>query len=113
MNSPASNFVEGVDFSLWFILGISTFFLVGITAVMIYFVIKYRRSKNPKATNIEGSNLAEIIWTVIPTILVLFMFWYGWTGYKPMLKAPEGAIEIEAHGQMWSWWFIYLIFYNI
>ncbi|NOX47733.1 MAG: cytochrome c oxidase subunit II [Chlorobi bacterium] len=107
MNSPASNFVEGVDFSLWFILGISTFFLVGITAVMIYFVIKYRRSKNPKATNIEGSNLAEITWTVIPTILVLFMFWYGWTGYEPMLKAPEGAIEIEAHGQMWSWWFVY------
>ena len=107
MNSPASNFVEGVDFSLWFILGISAFFLIGITSVMIYFVIRYRRNKNPKATNIEGSTVAELIWTIIPTILVLFMFWYGWTGYEPMLEAPEGSIEIEAHGQMWSWWFIY------
>jgi len=107
MSSGASNFAEGVDLSLYIILGISVIFLVGITAVMIYFVIRYRKKRNPKATNIEGSNLAEVIWTVIPTILVMIMFWYGWTGYKPMLNPPDDAIQIEAHGQMWSWWFVY------
>ncbi|PLX13019.1 MAG: cytochrome c oxidase subunit II [Marinilabiliales bacterium] len=103
----ASNFVEGVDFSLYLILAISVFFLVGITAVMIYFLIRYRKKNNPVATNIEGSHTLEIIWTVIPTILVLIMFWYGWTGYKPMLTAPKDAMEIEAVGQMWKWTFNY------
>lgn len=103
----ASNFVDGVDFSLYFILAISVFFLVGITSVMIYFLIRYRKKKNPVATNIEGNNTLEIIWTVIPTILVLLMFYYGWTGYKPMLNPPEDAMEVEAIGQMWKWSFKY------
>ncbi len=103
----ASNFVEGVDFSLYLILGISVFFLVGITVVMIYFLFRYRKKNNPVATNIPHNTYLEIIWTVIPTILVLIMFWYGWMGYKPMLTAPDDAMEIEAIGQMWKWSFKY------
>jgi len=103
----ASNFVEGVDFTLYLILGISVFFLIGITFTMIYFLIRYSKKRNPVATNIEGHTGLEILWTVIPTILVVIMFYYGWTGYKPMLNAPDGAMEIEATGQMWKWTFKY------
>lgn len=107
MNSGASNFVEGVDLSFYIILGISAFFLVGITTVMIYFVVRYRKKKHPKAKNIEGSNTLEVIWTVIPTILVLIMFYFGWIGYQPMRDVPEDAMTIKAHAQMWSWSFEY------
>ncbi|MCB2208186.1 MAG: cytochrome c oxidase subunit II [Bacteroidetes bacterium] len=103
----ASNFVEGVDFTLYLILGISIFFLVGITAVMVYFLFRYRKKNNPVATNISHNYTLEIVWTVIPTILVIVMFWYGWTGYRPMLTAPKGALEIDAIGQMWKWTFKY------
>lgn len=103
----ASNFVEGVDFSMYLILSISVFFLVGITAVMVYFLFRYSKKNNPVATNIPHNTYLEIIWTVIPTLLVLVMFWYGWTGYKPMLTAPNNAIEIDAIGQMWKWTFKY------
>jgi len=103
----ASNFVEGVDFTLYLILGISVFFLVGITAVMVYFLFRYRKKKNPIATNIYHNNTLEIVWTVIPTILVLIMFWYGWAGYKPMLVAPKNSLNINAIGQMWKWTFEY------
>jgi len=74
---------------------------------MIYFVIKYNKKKNPKASNIEGNNKLELIWTVIPTILVLIMFYYGWVGYQPMRDVPDGAIEVKAIGRMWSWTFEY------
>jgi cytochrome c oxidase subunit 2 len=105
--SGASNFVQGVDLTFIVILGISVFFLVGITAVMIYFVIRYSRKKNPKATNIEGNTKLEIIWTVIPIILVLVMFYFGWAGFMPMRKVPADAIPLKAIGQMWSWSFEY------
>lgn len=105
--SGASNFVQGVDLTFIIILGISLFFLVGITAVMIYFVFRYSRKRNPKATNIEGNTKLEIIWTVIPLILVMVMFYFGWVGYKPMRNVPEGAIPVKAIGQMWSWGFEY------
>ncbi|MCK9400091.1 MAG: cytochrome c oxidase subunit II [Bacteroidales bacterium] len=105
--SGASNFVQGVDLTFIIILGVSVFFLVSITAVMIYFVIRYSRKRNPKATNIEGNNTLEIVWTVIPLILVLIMFYFGWLGFRPMRNVPEGAIPVKAIGQMWSWMFEY------
>jgi len=107
MRIGASTFAEGVDLSLYIIAGISIFFLVGITAVMIYFVIRYSKKRNPKATNIEGNNTLEVIWTVIPTILVLVMFYYGWMGYRPMRKVPANAIKVNAYGQMWKFSFEY------
>lgn len=103
----ASNFVEGVDLTFIIILGASVVFLVGITAVMIYFAIRYNRKRNPKASQIEGHNTLEVVWTVIPTILVLIMFYFGWLGYSPMRKVPANAIPIKAYGQMWSWSFEY------
>jgi cytochrome c oxidase subunit II len=105
--SGASNFVKGVDLSLYIVLGISLFFLVTITATMIYFVIRYRRKKNPKASQIHGNNTLEVVWTVIPTILVLIMFYFGWAGFSPMRKVPADAIPIKAMGQMWVWSFEY------
>jgi cytochrome c oxidase subunit 2 len=105
--SGASNFVQGVDLTFIIILGISVFFLIGITAVMIYFVFRYSRKRNPKATNIEGNTKLEILWTAIPLVLVLIMFYFGWLGYSPMRKVPEGAIPVRATGQMWSWSFEY------
>jgi len=74
MFNGASNFAKDVDFAFLFTLVVSVFFLVLITGLMIYFVIKYNRKRNPKATNVHSNMGLEIAWTIIPTILVLIMF---------------------------------------
>lgn len=107
MFSGVSNFVEGVDTAFVVILGISLFFLVAVTATMIYFVMKYSRKKNPKAGDVKDNTKLEILWTVIPTLLVLGMFYYGWAGYRPMKQIPDGAFPIKVTGKMWSWTFEY------
>ncbi|MBN2173332.1 MAG: cytochrome c oxidase subunit II [Bacteroidales bacterium] len=107
MFSDASNFVQGVDTSFAIILGASLFFLVGITAVMVYFVVRYHKSRHPEAKDVHESRRLEITWTVIPTILVLVMFYFGWTGYKPMRSIPDEGIKVKAYAQMWSWQFEY------
>jgi cytochrome c oxidase subunit 2 len=107
MSSGASNFVESVDSVFLLSVAISVFFLVLITVLMIVFVIKYNRKKNPKAVNIHGNSKLEIIWTVIPTVLVLILFWYGWVGYKKMVDIPEGAMTVNVTAQMWKWQFGY------
>ena len=81
--AKASDFVDQVDATFVFIFGVALFFLVVITIVMVYFIIRYRKSKNPEATHIEGSTSLEILWTVIPTIIVILMFQYGWSGWRP------------------------------
>lgn len=107
MNQGASNFVQGVDMAFIVILGMSFVLLLGITFFMVYFVIKYHKKNHPKPVDVKDSHKLEILWTVVPTILVLIMFYYGWIGYQPMREVPNGAIEIKATGRMWSWDFEY------
>jgi len=107
MFDDISNFANSVDGTFLFTLIVSVFFLVLITVLMIFFVIKYSRKRNPKATNIHGNMFLEIAWTGIPTILVMIMFWYGWQGYKEMVTVPENAMPIDVTAQMWKWSFKY------
>jgi len=107
MLAQASNIAAYVDRTFFFIVAVSVFFLLLITTCMIYFIIRYSRKRNPKATNIHGNVPLEIAWTVIPTLIALVMFWYGWTDYKYESEAPKGAYNIDVFGQMWQWSFKY------
>jgi cytochrome c oxidase subunit 2 len=107
MLADASNFVQPVDNTFIFIIVVCVFFLLLITTLMITFVIKYNSKKNKKAKNIEGSIPLEITWTVIPLILVVIMFYFGWTGYKQMNDIPKNSMVVDVYAQMWSWSFKY------
>jgi len=102
-----SNYVETVDSVMIYIVAISVFLLLGITAVMIYFVIKYNRKKGHKPVDIHGSVALETIWIVIPTILVLSMFYFGYHGFKEGKYIPEDALRLSGVGRMWEWEFKY------
>jgi cytochrome c oxidase subunit II len=103
----ASNFVGQVDRAFMVITGISLFFLVSLTIIMVMFIYKYNRKRNPKATQIEGNTKLEIVWTVIPTLLALLMFYFGWAGWRPMKSPPKDAREITSIARMWSFSFVY------
>jgi len=103
----ASNFVAGVDRAFMLILGISFFFLIALTTTMLVFIFKYKKEKHPKAIQNEGSNLLEIIWTVIPLILVLVMFYFGWMGWRPMKHPPKEGLHVTAIARQWNFKFQY------
>jgi cytochrome c oxidase subunit II len=103
----ASNFTEGVDLAFKVIFGISLFFLVGITTVMLYFVYRYNRKRHPQAVQFKDNNILEITWITIPLILVLLMFYYGYVAFSPMRDVPRDAIPITVIGKMWVWTFEY------
>lgn len=103
----ASNFVSSFNTAFFSVIWISIFLLIGITIMMLYFVFKYNRRKNKQAANIEGNTKLEIIWTVIPTILVLGMFYFGWAGWRPMKSPPEDGLNVTTIARMWSFSFQY------
>ncbi len=96
-----------VDNVFLYILIICVFLLGLITFLMVYFVIRYRRGKHPEPADIEGSTWLEITWTVIPTLIVLTMFYYGLTGFEFLKKVPEGAMVVKVIARQWSWLFQY------
>jgi len=107
MFEGASNFAKGVDNTFLFIFAVSFFFLIGITAVMLWFLFRYNRTKHPKAEQMKDNMKLEVAWTVIPFILVMLMFYYGYVAFEPMRVAPKDAIEVKVTGRMWSWSFEY------
>jgi cytochrome c oxidase subunit 2 len=107
MFSGPSKYAGDVDYIMFLIVGVSVLLLVGITIAMIYFVIRYSRKKNPKASQIEGSATLETIWIILPTALVLAMFYYGYSGFRTFRTIPENSQIVHVTGRMWSWNFKY------
>jgi len=98
---------QEVDNVFLFIVVVSVFFLLLVTGAMIYFAIRYSEKRHPKADNITGNTTLEVLWTVIPLILVLMMFFYGWDAFKNMRTVPPNAMVIKVTGRMWYWGFEY------
>jgi cytochrome c oxidase subunit 2 len=106
MNSIVSP-AKHVDQAFLYILGFSVIFLIIVTVVMIYFVFRYQRSRHPEPEDIRGNWKLEVAWTIIPTVIALSMFYFGWTSYMKLRNVPPSAIEVDVEAQKWTWLFIY------
>jgi len=107
MFTSASNFSDNVDAVFLYITILSLIVLVGITIAMVYFVIRYSRKRNPVPTHVEENLTLEILWTGIPLVLFISMFYFGWVGYTDMRAIPADAMQIKVTAKMWQWSFEY------
>ncbi|TWT34819.1 Cytochrome c oxidase subunit 2 precursor [Blastopirellula retiformator] len=103
-----SVFAPEVDNLFDLIYWISAFFFVLIVAVMVYFVVMYRRrpghSVQPSPSH---NNVLEITWSVLPSFLLVLIFVMGFTGYMNIRTPPDDAYEIHVYAKKWSWLFQY------
>ncbi len=92
------------DFMFITVLALSTFFFVAILVAVVYLTVKYRHRPGHKAEPSAAHNDAlEVTWTVIPTIICVFLFYYGWHAYIHIVTPPQKAVEINVLAQRWSW----------
>lgn len=90
-----------------YIFALSVIFLGLITFLMLYFLFKYSRKRHPHGVDIEENVKLEIAWTVIPLILFLTMFYFGWTNFNYMRNVPRDAMVIQVTARQWAWSFTY------
>lgn len=102
-----SDITREVDHAFLLIGGVGLLLLIAITVAMIWFVIKYRRSQRKTTEQIEGHTTLEIVWIVIPTIIVIWMFFVGYKGFLMMRNPPDDAMVVNVVGRQWSWSFNY------
>ena len=108
MNPTLVNTTQAVDTAFYVIFGICGVMLAGIAVAMVWMVCRYNRRRQPVPLSQKDHNLwLEVVWTVIPTVLVMLMFWYGWEGYLSLRRIPDDALEIGGTARMWSWQFTY------
>lgn len=106
LKSPLTG--AGADNVMGFIHIVSFIILGGITVAMVYFAIKYRRrSEDDETPLITHNNKLEITWSVIPLILVLIVFGWGYKGWLTMQTPPDNAYEVQVSAFKWGWTFSY------
>ena len=97
------------DWVFFLIFWISAFFFALINVGAVYFAIRYRQRRKGEAVEKSPShnNTIELIWTVVPTIIVCYLFWVGMTGFVDRRTPPAKAYTIYVTGQKWAWTFAY------
>jgi cytochrome c oxidase subunit 2 len=96
-------------YTIVFVIAAAIFFLV--EALIVWSVIRYRRrpgdTELPPQTH--GHNLAEIVWTVVPTIIVIFLFFISWQTLNTVeATAPQPDLRVKAVAGQFQWTFDYL-----
>ena len=108
MPDQASTIAADIDWVFYLIYWISVFFFALIVGVMLYFMIAYRRRPGHKETVTPTHNTAlELTWTIIPLIIVLVIFYFGFVSYLNMKVVPTDAYRIYVTGVKWNWSFQY------
>ena len=105
----ASEFAAEVDYLYMAIFWISLVFFVGIVGVMVYFCIKYRRKGDvidPQPSTSHNTAI-EILWSVLPSILLVWMFYYGAESFFNMRTPREDSEEILVTAKQFGWVFTY------
>jgi cytochrome c oxidase subunit 2 len=72
------------------------------------FAAKYRRkSENEKTPYISHNNVLEFLWSFIPFVIFMVVFFWGWWVYVQLRTFPKDALEVHVIAQKWSWTFMY------
>ena len=110
-NSMASTFASDFDQAFWVNFWISIVLGLSVLIPMFYFAWKYRESnvKDEDIVNLSHNTPLEIAWTLIPTALMMVLFYYGYTSMKAVrtMPADSESIVIKLEGSKWKWKYEY------
>ncbi|HSG84715.1 MAG TPA: cytochrome c oxidase subunit II, partial [Candidatus Limnocylindrales bacterium] len=91
---------------------IAAIIFLAVEGAIIWAVVRYRRKPTDTELppQIHGNNLLEIVWTVIPMIVVAGMFFFSWQTLNSVnaADADPGEVRIRAIGARYQWTFEYL-----
>ena len=82
--------------------------LIGVSAVMIYSLIKFRHSKGAIPSKNKGNVLVEIIWTLIPCLLLIGIAVPSTKTLMKIVDTEDPDMNIKVIGRQWNWKYEYL-----
>ena len=92
----------------WMMLILCTVIFIAVFSVMFYSIWKHRKSKGHKAANFHESVTVEVVWTVIPFIIVILMALPATKVLVAQKDTTNADITIKTTGYQWKWGYDYL-----
>jgi len=101
----ASSMAGHVDALYFFLVAMTAFFTCLVAGLIVFFAFRYRKGRNPQATQIHGSTALELLWTGIPLGIVMMIFVWSAVIFFVQTRPPVGSMEIYTVGKQWMWKF--------
>ena len=100
----ASTYAEKLDPLVGFITLVTVVMTLLIFVLIVFFALKYRRRRpDERPRPVIESKALEVVWTAVPTAVVLVMFFWGARTYFMVYKDVPDALEIHVIGKQWMW----------
>jgi cytochrome c oxidase subunit 2 len=108
LHPPVTQIAQDQAWLHWFMLILCTVIFIAVFAVMFYSIWKHRKSVGHKAANFHESVTVEIIWTIVPFVIVIFMALPATKVVVAMKDTTSADLTIKATGMQWKWGYDYL-----
>ncbi len=108
LHPPATKIAEELHWLHWFMLILCAVIFVAVFSVMFYSIWKHRKSVGHKAANFHESVTVEIVWTIVPFIIVILMALPATKMVVAMKDTSNADLTIKATGYQWKWGYDYL-----
>lgn len=106
--APGSENAASVAALFWIVLGIAAAVFVIVEGLLIYAVLRYRRRYPDEVPpQVHGNTRLEVIWTVIPALIMVTLFSLTLRQLQRERSVPPDAMVVEVTGQQWFWEFTY------
>jgi cytochrome c oxidase subunit 2 len=91
-----------------YIMWICVVIFIGVFSVMFYSIFAHRKSKGHQAAQFHENTLVEVVWTIIPFLILLFMAFPATKTILAMKDASAPDMTIKVTGYQWKWGYDYL-----
>ncbi len=108
LHPPVTKIAEEQQWLHWFMLILCTVIFVAVFAVMFYSIWKHRKSVGHKAANFHESVTVEVIWTIVPFIIVILMALPATKVVVALKDTSNADLTIKATGMQWKWGYDYI-----
>jgi cytochrome c oxidase subunit 2 len=110
-DTMAATFAADVDYAFWLNFWISIILGLSVILPMLYFAWRYRESnvKDEEISDVTHNTTLEIAWTLIPTAMLMVLFYYGYSSMKTLrtMPAESESIVVKVEGSKWKWRYEY------
>jgi len=104
MPAQGTEIAKSVDNLYAFLVVVSFISCAILIGGMIYFAMKYKRkTANDKTAYITHDTRLEVLWSVVPLIMLMVWFAWGWVIFHDRPSMAAEAIEIQVTGKQWAW----------
>ncbi|NNF07838.1 MAG: cytochrome c oxidase subunit II [Candidatus Eisenbacteria bacterium] len=100
----ASTVAADIDALYYFIFWGCAIAFILVMGGMFFFMAKYRRREGvPYKPSPSHNTPLEVTWTVVPFLLLMVVFVWGFKGYMDLHITPANAMEYSVRGKQWLW----------